>query len=90
MDPLIIVKKQWMHDEYSKEDGVMKKKCESCGLESGGDEGWSECRDCGKFYCPECSAKMSKEQHDIEKLREGDSFTRVQVLCPSCSLEMLR
>jgi hypothetical protein len=31
---------------------------------------------------------MSKESRDIEKLREGDSYTRISVLCPSCSIGM--
>jgi hypothetical protein len=68
----------------------MSKKCESCGLEHTGDEGWAECPDCGKHYCPNCTEKMKKEHEEIEKLREGDAFTRVQILCPSCSMDMLR
>jgi len=68
----------------------MGKKCESCGLEYVPNEGWVECPECGKGYCLRCSDKMRQEQKDIEKLREGDAVTRLQILCPSCSLEMLR
>jgi hypothetical protein len=66
----------------------MGKKCDSCGLKFGSEEGWMECPDCGKNYCPRCSDRMSKESRDIEKLREGDSYTRISVLCPSCSINM--
>ena len=68
----------------------MGKKCEACGLDQVDDKGWADCPDCGKVYCPNCADKMSKEHRDIEKLREGDAYTRIQLMCPSCSLEMLR
>ena len=68
----------------------MKKKCESCGLDYLADEGWVTCPDCGKTYCLHCSDQMRKESKDIERLREGDAITRLQILCPSCSLEMIR
>ena len=68
----------------------MKKKCDSCGVDYLEDEGWVECPDCGKFYCLHCTDKMREESRKIEKLRDGDAFTRVQILCPSCSIEMLR
>ena len=68
----------------------MDKKCESCGKEYVSDESWLECPDCGKTFCQHCSDKMMKEHRDIEKLREGDSYTRVQILCPSCATEMYR
>ena len=68
----------------------MAKECESCGLAYTGDEDWVKCPDCGKVYCPQCSDKMREEDHKIEQLREGDAITRVQILCPSCSIEMLR
>ena len=68
----------------------MKKKCESCGLDFvPKDEGWSECPDCGKIYCPKCSDEMRQEKKEIERLREGDAYTRLKVLCPSCNVEML-
>ena len=68
----------------------MKKKCESCGMDYTADEGWVECPDCGKVYCLHCTDQMRKENREIEKLREGDAITRLQILCPSCSIEMLR
>lgn len=68
----------------------MAKKCEYCGAEHIEDEGWAKCRDCGKIYCPDCAGKMDMERRDIQTLREGDAFERLMVLCPSCSLDMLR
>lgn len=67
----------------------MSNKCSSCGLKSMGDEGWRECKDCGKIYCPECAGKMHEEDRDIQLLRDGDDITRMQVLCPSCSVDMM-
>lgn len=68
----------------------MMKKCENCGVEYIPNEGWVECPECGRVYCYHCSDKMRHERNEIEKLREGDAFTRLQILCPSCSIEMLR
>jgi predicted RNA-binding Zn-ribbon protein involved in translation (DUF1610 family) len=68
---------------------TMEKRCESCGLDYVSEEGWAECPDCGKVYCPRCSDDMRKEKRTIEKLREGDAYTRLRILCPSCSIEML-
>lgn len=68
----------------------MGKKCEACGLDYVAEKGWAECPDCGKVYCPDCTDKMKEEQHDIEKLREGDAYTRLRVMCPSCALDMLQ
>jgi predicted RNA-binding Zn-ribbon protein involved in translation (DUF1610 family) len=67
---------------------MVEKKCANCGLDYTADEGWVSCPDCGKMYCLHCSDKMRKEHNDIEKLRDGDAMTRIQILCPSCSLEM--
>jgi hypothetical protein len=66
----------------------MGKKCEACGADYNADEGWVTCPDCGKSYCLNCSDKMRQESKEIERLREGDAITRLQTLCPSCSLEM--
>ena len=68
----------------------MEKKCASCGLDYIADEGWVTCPECGQTYCLRCSDKMRKEHQDIEKLRDADAYTRVQILCPTCSLEMIR
>jgi predicted RNA-binding Zn-ribbon protein involved in translation (DUF1610 family) len=66
------------------------KKCASCGTVYEGDEGWLTCPECGKAYCLRCTDKMRKEQQDIERLRNEDAFTRAQILCPSCSLVLIR
>lgn len=63
----------------------MEKTCYSCGKAhvEGGD--WKECPSCGELLCPECVQKTSKERKEIERLRDGDAHTRIQILCPSCS-----
>jgi hypothetical protein len=67
----------------------MGKKCDSCGINYVPGEGWMACPGCGRVLCPHCSELESHEDRDIEKLREGDAVTRLQVLCPSCSIEMI-
>jgi predicted RNA-binding Zn-ribbon protein involved in translation (DUF1610 family) len=67
----------------------MEKKCAGCGLDYNTDEGWVTCPECGEMYCLHCTDKMRKEQHDIERLREADAITRLQILCPSCSIDMI-
>ncbi len=67
----------------------MKKKCAACGAEYSPEHRWMECPDCGKVYCPSCADRMSKESREIEKLRAGDAYTRLRVLCPSCSVELI-
>ncbi len=42
---------------------------------------------CKTLDCPE---KMRKESREIKRLREADTFTRIQTLLPSCSIEMFR
>ncbi|MBI4763699.1 MAG: hypothetical protein HY787_03730 [Deltaproteobacteria bacterium] len=67
----------------------MKKACKGCGLEYTDDEGWVSCPECGEMYCLHCTDKMRKEHQEIEKLRDGDPITRLQILCPSCSIDMI-
>jgi hypothetical protein len=67
----------------------MGKKCDSCGIKYVAGEGWMSCPGCGRVLCPQCAEGESHEDRDIQKLRDGDAYTRMQVLCPSCSIEMI-
>lgn len=67
----------------------MKKKCDSCGQDYRSDEDWIKCPHCGRILCPRCTERESKEHIYIEKLREGDAYTRLRFMCPSCSIEMM-
>lgn len=69
---------------------MKEKKCAACGAEYSGEEGWMHCPDCGETYCLRCTDRMRKEQQEIDRLRKEDAFTRAQILCPSCSLELIR
>jgi predicted RNA-binding Zn-ribbon protein involved in translation (DUF1610 family) len=68
----------------------MEKKCDSCGMTHMPDNGWVTCPDCGKVLCPRCAEQESHEDRQIEKLREGDAVTRLNVLCPSCAIQIIR
>jgi len=67
----------------------MGKKCDACGIKYVPGEGWMSCPGCGRVLCPQCAEAESHEDREIEKLREGDVYERMQVLCPSCAIEMI-
>ena len=62
------------------------KECAGCSATSDEVSGWAECPDCGRAYCPTCVDRMGmrEEEEKIKKLREGDAYTRLNLLCPSC------
>lgn len=66
----------------------MKKKCYDCGKDPVEGHDWSECPSCGETLCPTCRQNRDKERREIERLKEGDAYTRLQVLCPSCQAYM--
>ncbi len=66
------------------------KECTGCSVTSDEVSGWAECPDCGRAYCPTCVDRMGmqEEEEKIKKLRGGDPYTRMKLLCPSCESEM--
>lgn len=63
----------------------MDKPCYSCGKAPVEGEEWKKCPSCGEMLCPECAYKSEKERKELERLRDGDAHSRIQILCPSCS-----
>lgn len=67
----------------------MKGKCHDCGVNQK-EKKWMTCPSCKTTLCQNChQKKVESERKDIERLREGDPHTRLQVLCPSCQSHMI-
>jgi hypothetical protein len=88
--PILITIRIKQNTELEEGGTHMEKQCDSCGTFYAPDQKWFSCPDCGNVYCPDCAESMTKEAKDIEKLRDGDAYTRLHILCPSCSIEMMR
>jgi len=66
-------------------------KCSSCGHVEVANNQWVKCPECGYTMCNNCGLQNAKkEKQDLEKMRSGNTFERMEVHCPSCKFEMLR